>query len=642
MKTRSYWFVIQIVAMELAAGQGTLTIAKDGVANADVVVSAQASAAVKHAAEELASFLRQVTNATFEIVNSPEGEAAHIYIGPDAARMVHPGFSTQDLGSDGIVIRTIKNGLILAGGNPRGTLYAVYTFLEDIVGCHWWSSTERTIPEKPTLTVPKLGIRYVPQFEYRNVSYFDAKDADYSVRNKLNGQRHRLFIDDGWRNARQDLRRGGRKYAWHKSDKWSNHSFYTVIPPEIYFAEHPDWFAEIKDDQVYGIDYIGYPNAGGKGKRAKTMEQCKKELRSLCLSNQAMRKEFVRNSRLAINWSPIASIFNVSQIDGMSACRCAQCMDVANDEGAYSGLMIRFVNGVASDLERFTGIMFDTLAYHYTRKPPKKIKPRHNVVVRLVVAYDEISRNPGKSNEISFSKPLTHERNRTFHNDLVDWSKICSRLFVYDYAVNFSHPIQPHPNLRVLGPNMRFYAEHNVKGFESEAHSRTPGTELAELRAWVLAKLAWNPKLDAQKLIETFCNGYYGPAGKHILAYIDTIHDAVDASGDWLHPGWGYDGKMFSLSTLDKSWAHLQAAEEAVKSEPVLRFRVRVARLPVMYVYLMRWNQLKAQAKTAGRAWPLPENAQTLFDEFDAIARKKKITILKRIYRLPQFAGFRR
>ena len=115
MKTGSYWCVIQLVAMELAAGQGTLTIAKDGVANADVVVSAQASAPVKHAAEELASFLRQVTNATFEIVNSPEGEAAHIYIGPDAARMVHPGFSTQDLGSDGIVIRTIKNGLILAG-----------------------------------------------------------------------------------------------------------------------------------------------------------------------------------------------------------------------------------------------------------------------------------------------------------------------------------------------------------------------------------------------------------------------------------------------------------------------------------------------------------------------------------------------
>jgi len=86
----------------------------------------------------------------------------------------------------------------------------------------------------------------------------------------------------------------------------------------------------------------------------------------------------------------------------------------------------------------------------------------------------------------------------------------------------------PFPNVRVLGPNLRFFRDQGIRGYSSEAHSRTPGTELAELRTWLADRLAWNPDFDEQQLIRTFCNGYYGAAaGPHIVAYIDALHDGV-------------------------------------------------------------------------------------------------------------------
>ena len=71
-------------------------------------------------------------------------------------------------------MKTVGRNLVLAGRAPRGTLYAVYTFLEDVVGCRWWTSTESFIPKKPTLSVPQLDVVYAPPLRYREAYYRDA------------------------------------------------------------------------------------------------------------------------------------------------------------------------------------------------------------------------------------------------------------------------------------------------------------------------------------------------------------------------------------------------------------------------------------------------------------------------------------
>ena len=568
--------LLLIVGCSQTVKEDSALIAENGVAKAVIVIAEDASEPEQHAATELAEFLEQITGAEFEVVSPPAADSPRLLVGAEAAKLAEPDFSTEGLGTDGIVIRRVGDDLILAGGHPRGTLYAVYTFLEDELGCRWWSSSESTIPNKPTLEVGNLDVRYVPVLEYREPYWFDAFDSDWAVRNKSNGNRPKL-----------DEKRGG-----NHTYQGFVHTFYPLIPPKTYFKEHPEWFSEIKGKRTY-------------------------ERAQLCLTNEEMRKELVKNLKANLRNNPAATIASVSQNDWHGNCQCAKCAAVEKEEESPAGLMLRFVNSVADDIkEEFPNVAISTLAYQYTRKPPKYVKPRENVIVRLC------------SIECSFSKPLADERNQNFRDDIVGWSKISNRLYIWDYTTNFRHHIMPHPNLRVLGPNVKFFAEHSVKGIFEQGAYTTNGAEMAELRAWVLAKLLWDPSLDGQQLIDEFIDGYYGPAARHIRDYLNVMHDAVEASEDWLGCFEKNTAKFLSFDMLSKGWAHLKAAEKAVQDNPELRFRVQVAQLPVTYTFMTRWDEMRQKAGEIGADWPMPETIQGAFEEFMTIARKKNITRL--------------
>jgi len=559
-----------------AATDETVTIAQNGAAKAVIVLAADAAEPERHAATELAGLLRQITGATFEIQAPPAAGQSRLLVGPGAAKSTAANFSTDGLGSDGIVIRTIGDDLILAGGRPRGTLYAVYTFLEEHVGCRWWSSKASNIPVKPTLRIGRLNVRYVPPLEYRESFWFDAFDGDWAVRNKSNGNSERL-----------DAKRGGK----HTYEGFV-HTFFPLIPPDKYFEDHPEWFSEIK------------------GKRSRERTQ-------LCLTNEEMRAELIKNLKERLRNNPAATIASVSQNDWHGNCQCKKCAAIEKEEGSPAGLMLRFVNAVAEEIEdEFPNVAISTLAYQYTRKPPKITKPRHNVIVRLC------------SIECSFSKPLADERNKKFRDDIVGWSKICNRLYIWDYTTNFRHYIMPHPNLRVLEPNVKFFVDHSVKGIFEQGAYTSNGAEMAELRAWVLARLLWNPTLDGQELIDEFIAGYYGPAGPHIKDYLQITHNAVEAGGDHLGCFSQHTAKFLSFETLSKGWKQLKAAEDTVMDNRDLHFRVQVAQLPIIYTFVMRWDDMRQACQAAGAEWPMANSINATFEQFKEVARKNDVTRL--------------
>jgi len=565
-----------VVGLLATWSAGAVTLSENGQAKAVIVIAADAPAPERHAAAELAGFLAQITGAQFPIAGEPNQANVNVFVGPQAAKVAQKDFSTDGLGDEGIVIRTVPNGLILAGGRPRGTLYAVYTFLEDHLDCRWWSSTESTMPSKATIVLNDIDVRYVPVLEYREPYWFDALDGDWSARNKCNGNGNRI-----------DAERGGK----HKYEGFV-HTFYPLIPPEKYFADHPEWFSEID------------------GKRTTERAQ-------LCLTNEEMRAELVKNLKERLRNNPAATIASVSQNDWYGNCQCAKCKAVEEEEGSPAGPMLRFVNAVSADTEQeFPNVAISTLAYQYTRKPPKLVKPRPNVIVQLC------------SIECSFSKPLADERNKPFRDDIIGWSQICNRLYIWDYTTNFRHHIMPHPNLRVLGPNVKFFVDHNVKGIFEQGAYTTNGAEMAELRAWVLAKLLWDPSRSGDQLVEEFLEGYYGPAAPYMKKYLATVHDAVDQSGDWLGCFEKHTAKYLNFETLTKGRIYLLAAEEQVKDDPVLQFRVQVAQLPVMYTFMMRWTEMREAAKAANAEWPMPESIRSAYDRFLEIARKKNVTRL--------------
>ncbi|MCP4710810.1 MAG: DUF4838 domain-containing protein [Planctomycetes bacterium] len=558
----------------------TITIADNHISKTVVVVSSDADESVQHAAAELVFFLHQITGAKFEITHRTSSDTSRILVGPQAARLADPEFSTVGLGDEGMVIRTIGNDLILAGGNPRGTLYAVYSFLEDQLGCRWWSSKVSTIPEITTLKIEPLDIKYIPPLEYRELWWFDAFNGDWSVRNKCNGHKHQLDTTRG----------GGLQFEGYV------HTFYKLIPPEKYFTDHPEWYSEIDGQRTFGDHTTA----------------------QLCLTNEQARLELTKTLKERLRANPQATIASVSQRDWLEqGCQCSKCQASDQEDGSPAGTLLRFVNAVAADIEKeFPRVSISTLAYTFTRTPPKITQPRHNVIVRLCTF------------ECSFSQPLTDPINIKFHDDLVGWSKICRRLYIWDYTTNFDHYLQPHPNLRVLGPNIKFLTDHHVKGIMEQGAYQAHGAEFAELRAWVLAKLLWNPDQNGTRLIEEFVNGYYGPAGRHIQAYLKTTHDAIETSRTELGLYSPPEINFLTLKTLSESWRHITAAQHAVNDQPEFLPRVQHCRLSILYVAIRRWDELRRKALEEGIDWPWGDSAEQAREQFEQCARSLNITRL--------------
>lgn len=564
-----------------------MKIAHQGRAEARIVVAPGASETERFAADELSLFLHIVTGAKFPVSEDGGVPGGRLFVGMGAARAVAPDLLAASLAPEEVVVRTVGNDIVLAGGGPRGTLYAVYTFLEDVVGCRFWTGMASFMPRKPSLAVRDIAIRFKPPLEYREPYWYAAFDPVWAARNKANGTR-----------AGGDAPRGG-----HQVYEGFVHTFYSLIPPEKYFALHPEWFSEIE------------------GKRTVKDAQ-------LCLTNEAMRRELVKNLKDRLRANPSATIASVSQNDCFGNCTCPLCRAVDDEEGGPAGSLLRFVNTVAADIEpEFPGLAIDTLAYQYTRKPPRLVRPRPSVIVRLC------------SIECSFSRPLDDPRNKAFYDDLDGWSKIAGRLYIWDYTTNFSHYVQPHPNYGVLAPNIRLFVARSVLGVFEQGAYQSWGSEMAELRAWVLAKLLWDPKLDEEKLREEFLTGYYGPAARPMESYLEGLEKAVVKSGDALGCYSPADAKFLSLDTLARSWRILEAAKKKARRSDEYSRRVRRASLPIAYVVITRWDSFREDALKAGKRWPWPETRTALLDWFLEAAREENITMISEWQTLADWAA---
>ena len=497
----------------------------------------------RHAAAELATFLKQSTGAEFPVVGEAgAGDDPAILVGwGTRAKALAPSWEPAQFGAEEFVMETHPPHLVLAGGSPRGTLYAVYTFLEENVGCRWFSSEVSVVPPHPDLTVKPLRDHRRPAFEYREPFAFDSFDGDWAVRNKCNGHAARL-----------DAARGGQI-----TYQGFVHTFLSLVPPDEFFAEHPDYFSEID------------------GKRVRDRGQ-------LCLTHPDLPGVVADRVIALLKDAPPSAIVSVSQNDWAGWCQCERCRKAADAEGGVSGPLIAFVNAVAARVGKVRpDVAIDTLAYQQSRRPPRTVKPLPNVIVRLC------------SIECSFSKPLgaaDSGPNLAFARDIEGWSKLCQRLYIWDYVTNFAHYVQPHPNFRVLRPNLEFFAKNGVKGVFEQGSYQSPGGEFQEMRSWVLAKLLWDPTADADKLVNEFLTGYYGAAAPKIREYFDLMHDAVAKSGDELGCYSPSAARFLSRENLLKAESLLGEAALIATATGGKNLGNRAMReiLPVWYVMLTR------------------------------------------------------
>ena len=565
---------IAAIATAITAGPAAgATLAHNGATRYCIVISDDAIPAEQTAASELRHYLKQVTGANFPIRTEAKvgPKAPQILVGPSGRlRSLAPDVDWAALGHDGIVVRTVGDNLLLAGGRPRGTLYAVYSFLENTVGCRWWTGTESTIPVKRALRVPAISQVYVPKLRYREAFYRDPLEhPKFAAKLKLNGHFYNIAPE----------------YGDHYRILGWCHTFNALVPPDKYLGAHPEFYALVN------------------GHRTPSQ---------LCLTNDEMRRVLTATALEWISKNPTAGIISVSQNDCGGNCQCPNCKAIEVEEGSPSGPLIRFVNAVAEDIgKQYPEVLVETLAYQYTRKPPLHVRPRHNVVVRLCTI------------ECDFARPLDSDANKTFRDDIRNWKAIAPNLYIWDYVTDFASYIQPHPNMRVLAPNLRFFTENNVIGVFEQGDSATSVGDFVRMRAWVLAHLEWNPYRDPKQLISEFLQGYYGPAAPFLNSYLNLVHDSVERNGMGLSC---YNGNLsfLTLPVMNEAARLWDQAAKAVAHAPVLAARVRRDRLSLDNGWLMRYNDLKWQAAAEGVPFLGPNDPRGLAGEFIELCRTWK------------------
>lgn len=380
-------------------------LANNGSTAWKIVLPTEPTVVEKTAARELSDHLTLVTGAAFPTIaekDVPAGGKSLVFIGHTAKA------PKKDYKFDEILIKIDGGNLILAGHQKRGCLYAVYSFLQDVVGVRWWAPDDTFIPKKPTLVVADdLNVSYAPPMISREMYHRRAQPTVFSARMKGNGALTPEY--------------GGAVRIINFV-----HTFYRYLPPEKYFDAHPDWYSEIK------------------GKRMHEQAQ-------LCLTNEEMTQELIKNVLETLRKTPDAKMIDVSQNDWYGFCTCPKCKAIDDAEESHAGTLLLMLNKVADAVAKeFPDVLVESLAYQYTRKPPKTIKPRDNVLIRLCTI------------ECSYIQPLDGPQNQKFAADMEGWSKLAKHLFIWDYTTNYNDYLGPHPNLRVLVPNVRYFVKHGA------------------------------------------------------------------------------------------------------------------------------------------------------------------------------------
>lgn len=540
-------FLLCAASSRAAEPQGVDLAALDGW---DIVVPAQAIESETYAAEQLQQFLNEAAGRKLPIRQEVEGGTHHIFVGESKAmRAAAVGFATAEMGEEDLRIVIRDGNIAIAGGRPRGTLYGVYTFLEDYLGVRFLAPEATHVPPVGTQrVVGPVDYRYQPPLSFR-WSYYGEINQDPTFASHMRCN-----------TVPRDAKFGGATRR-----QLVSHTFIGQIPTSRYGGEHPEYYA-LRD-----------------GKR---LSKPVNEMRHTqpCVSNPDVQRIVTESVLAEIAAHPDWSNVSVSQNDNGRYCQCEKCAAIDAQADSHMGAQLTLVNAVADEVaKRHPGIAVGTLAYQYTRKPPKDLRPRPNVQIQLC------------SIECSQIYPIDDPNcklNAPFCADLIGWGKLCNDICIWTYNTNFHDYLLPCPNLQNIEPNIRLFVAHNARGVFMQGPGNMINGDFCGLRNYMTCRLLWNPSLKGEALMDEFLELYYGPAAPPLRRFLDQLANNARATGDdrncfALAKHYGIDDAL-GKAALD---AIAEAASLAKTDEQRLRvekaslwaYRTAVGNLPILF-----------------------------------------------------------
>ncbi len=498
MKQSSLLFLVILAFCNLSgfAQSSTLVINKNNSSGYNIYIAPNAPSSVKNAAEDLKMYLFKTVGASLKITSTdkkPTGN--YISLGTNTAYK-SSGLTMKGIVGDGFKIVTVGKNIFIygedtadgkenkLGGFSNGTANGVYAFLERFLGISWLMPTEQGefVPEIKSLEIAKTNLTENPPLIYRNEPYIGPYPA-----------------------AKQWTKR--MKLGTYVIPQY-NHSWEKTIDPKLYDT-HPEYFAKVD------------------GKHLPPAERFKLETTNPDLV-QAFADVAIKAFRADSNlkWYSLSPSDGISgQADWSNSPEALALLEKMPDgEISRTKLILKFYNDVAKIVgkefpnRKLGGYIYSNYFYPPSNGIPK-IEP--NLAFMIAPSIDYGYQLYKKSTQDDWEKSIGA------------WAKASKEngfdLYYYDLPVS----IMQHKGI-VMPPSpeiLNFIFSRLLKyGFKGAYIYGRPVWPVFGSSNYAIAKMKWNPGLDANVIMDEYYEKAYGAkAGKTVGLMYQQLDSAYKA-----------------------------------------------------------------------------------------------------------------
>lgn len=601
-------FVLFTMAGAVRSAEQDILLVKDGTPCSVIVIGEKPTRSAQMGAFELRHHIRLITGAEVAVTSDSNYPAAvKIYVG-ESADTVKAGLKSSDFEWETSLVKFAGNNIYLIGCdsadygkvdyenhltypryyfNTRGSLYAAYDFLENQCGVRFygpWTNATTFKPRK-TLSVKAVDRKYAsPLDAFRRVG-----DDDEAYSNQPFSARERALWELRWRMTELYGSTNHNMYSiyfthWGKAKNPYLASSFQGRREELFAQGYKG--TDSYNDSILKDNFPGDPDLPPQ----------------LCLSNPDTAKYFGNEAAAYFNgknvrggwWNLRGTIspdkcltpktpgkpffYPVEMADSNLFCKCKSCSsqfpNLKGDE-YISNVKFSFISAVAREAAKIQpGAGVSSLAYIQTLDYPKYVKIPDNVAVQICLTHFSWW-HPGirKSQEEQYDLWI---RNEAAKRPITLWTYIFSphwdaeRHFgKYNNFPGF-YPWQ-------IGGMMKKFTADGIKGWFTEVE-----LQQSCLEAYVSAKIAFDPSLDPDKIIDEYFTDSFGKAGnamKQIYREVENSYwNYKNYPPEWFrdinnplgphgphNPHWGT-----SLHTEDVNWA-IGTRERMEKIEALLK-----------------------------------------------------------------------
>lgn len=471
-------FTLAVPLLLVNAGENSLTptgqkmqisLAENAQAKAVIVVPGKGSPGTDSAARELKKYLDRITGAEFQI-EKDNGKPALPFISVGTTEQAREaGLDKLQLDKDGIAVKIISGNIYLLGSGTNGINNAVMAFLEEDLGCRWYSDQWTFIPKDENLKAAVTDRISIPDFSMRFV--FSATPL---TSNKEWPSKNRVMV-------------------WNKFnhvDKWFCHTYEQICPMSEY-KTHPELFAK---------------DAAGKSFNTQICPTHPEIIKRA----QARVKNALKNKK-----NKEAVYISISENDGSTGyCHCERCKKTNFKYQTPLAAHLTLVNEVARSIkDEFPDAKVEFLVYSKDfRKPPVNLKLEPNVAMWFC------TNNTDQNKPFSSNKQAVAEFNA--------WNKLVKTTNIWEYNCDYSNYFRVVPSLPAKIENLKYWKSKGVNGIMFLEVFGARGGDQQAMRAWILSKLLWNSGLDSDKLALDFCTGVFGICADDMYEYYQLVKQA--------------------------------------------------------------------------------------------------------------------